>query len=190
MESSVVIAPVSLSRQQQDYINETIFGDQIAWYRLATTTNGKFYDSRLTERSVNNPCLTHPLLYRADNSKYELGEVASPLYNFFLEIFNDWMKEQNLKYNYIFRASINLTHMQDGDYSEPHVDHDWPHYNWIIYLTNTSDAGTVLFNDDYTIDQEIPCKKFTAVSFKNQLHSQRFTKTNDHRIIVVFTYGK
>ena len=75
----------------------------------------------------------------------------------------------------------------DGEFSIPHLDHHWPHNNWIMYLNDNS-ATTVLFNEDYTIDCEIPAVKYTAACFKGQWHAHRYPKGLDQRLVLVFTY--
>jgi hypothetical protein len=183
-----IIAPVNLTPSQKSIIYRDIFGKEFSWYRQRESTLNIDINPRLQGTAINTPFFAHTLMKRHENSGVGGGFISSSLYKMFHEIFDTWMKEQDIPYTYVFRACINLTYNQDADYSVPHVDHEWPHSNWIMYLNTVDDAGTVLFNDDYSVDCEIPCKMFTAASFPEQLHAQKFPKGTDQRLVVVFTY--
>ena len=185
---TTIIAPVTLTDSQKSIIYYEIFGKEFAWYRQRESTINISVDPRLQGTAVNTPFFAHTLMERHENSGVGDGNISSKLYPMFHAIFNTWMTEQNIPYTYVFRACINLTYSQSANYSVPHVDHEWPHSNWIMYLNTLDDACTVLFNEDYSVECEIPCKMFTAVSFPEKLHAQKFPKGTDQRIVVVFTY--
>ena len=91
----------------------------------------------------------------------------------------------NLFDNYFFlRAAANCIHSNQGiQLSIPHVDHNFPHYNLIVYLTDT---GGETFVENEVHDP----KEDDVILFTGQHYLKRPIK--DRRILLVatiFTYN-
>ena len=131
--------------------------------------------------------MTH-MLVKTPLEEHEEGRVNSPNWLFFQAIFNQWMQEQGLAYRRIYRAALNTVFPSYADYGLPHVDHHWPHNNWIMYLNTIPDAPTVLMDNQYRIHTEIACEQYQAATFGQQLHTHRYSQGQHARIIVIITW--
>jgi len=98
------------------------------------------------------------------------------------------MVNNDLKYRNIFRANLNLTWNCSKLHSAPHLDHTWPHKNFIMYLTSCEQAETIVWPDDFLTSYMIPCKEYTAVTFDQHWHAQRYPTQGSKRIVLVITY--
>jgi hypothetical protein len=197
---SIVYGQVVVHPTEQQFIDKTIFGPRFPWY---WQNNQTFNDPNLYSKYLpvemrsylehtNGPFLSHQLLCRAEDPNIShLDRSAkdfSPYYEFFIEIFHRWMSSQKIAYSRIFRANLNLTWYNGFKHTEPHVDHEWPHCNFIMYL-NSCDAGqTILWPADFSTSYMSPCVQNTAVSFNQQWHAQRYPLPGTKRIVFVVTY--
>jgi len=176
----MLTAPVNLTSQQRDFIQSYVMGDHFPWFRTA------YQVGRNADNYVDSSFFSHQFMKRMDDDTAATGIINSPHFEFFAEIFTNWMQENNQPFNKIYRAAINCVYPNTG-ISIPHVDHPFPHNNWIMYLTTNDHAETLLFNEDLTIKHSIPCCAYTAGCFSNQLHAHRYPSLAQ-RIVVVFTY--
>jgi hypothetical protein len=179
----VIQAPVELTQDQRKYIEEYVLGDHFPWFRTAYQVGIEHVDN--ASPYVDSAFFSHQLMKRSDTAIS--GQINSPHFEFFAEIFADWMHSNSQPFTHIYRAAINCVYPGKG-ISTPHLDHSWHHNNWIMYLTTNASAETILFNLDLTIEHAIPCEQYTAVSFSQQLHAHRYP-TTDQRVVVVFTYA-
>jgi hypothetical protein len=200
MIDNVVHAPVTVYPSEKAHIENYIMSPLFPWFWQDTQT---FDDLNLFNKNLptwlqpllkhsNGPYLSHTLLRRSeDENESHLSRPASDFsgsYEFFIEIFHRFMTEQNIKYSKIFRANLNLNWYNGINHTEPHVDHPWPHCNFIMYL-NTCDQGqTILWPDDFGTSFIIPCKQYTAVAFKKQWHGHRYPTAGNKRVVFVVTY--
>ena len=79
---------------------------------------------------------------------------------------------------FFLRSSANCNHAEGGiQLSEPHVDHDFPHWNMIVYLEG--DGSTFVEGEEY-----VP-KEDDIILFKGEHYMQRPSK--GRRVILVST---
>ena len=181
---TITCAPVTLLANEAASI-PTVLGDEFPWYRAPQQTLNPI-DSRVAGRCANTPFFCHTLM-RPSTVDGQTGQINSENYKFFYTVFERWMHEQSIAVDRVFRACINLTTYCAAEFSVPHVDHNFPHANWIWYL-NTTSAPTLLFDNNLCIERSIPCVANTAVSFSEQTHAQTFPTMLEQRVVVVFTY--
>jgi hypothetical protein len=105
-----------------------------------------------------------------------------------MEIFHRFTVENNIKYTNIFRAALNLTWHTGNLHTAPHVDHIWPHKNFIMYLTDCEDSETIIWSSNFLESYYIPCIKYTAVTFNQQWHAHRYPPLKTRRMALVVTY--
>jgi hypothetical protein len=98
------------------------------------------------------------------------------------------MVEQGLKYKKIYRANLNLNWYNGDLHTEPHIDHDWPHYNFIMYLDTCDEGETLVWKDNFEEMHAVPCVKYTAVTFKSCWHAHKYPALGQRRIVFVVTY--
>lgn len=197
---SVTYDQVVVYPREQQFIDKFIFGQSFPWY---WQNNQTFDDPTLYNKHMldgltsclihtNGPFLSHQLLNRSnDPNTSHLDRPAgdfSPHYEFFIEIFHRWMATKKISYSNIFRANLNLTWYNGINHTEPHVDHEWPHCNFIMYLNTCAAGQTILWPDDFSASYIIPCIQNTAVAFSQQWHAQRYPVPGTKRIVFVVTY--
>jgi hypothetical protein len=184
-------APVNLG-VLQNIVEQIIKGSQLKWdfhpHETDPPTAEKLkYLEKCKTNWTRAPVFIYPLIKRT-SPEIKIGIPDSPHLSVFTAVFDKWMQEQELVYDKIFRAAINISMHNPADHCEPHEDHSWPHYNWIWYL-DTVDAPTVLFDKELNIEHKIPSVRNTAVTFSSRMHAQSYPPPGVLRRAVVFTYG-
>jgi len=182
----IIRAPVHLTRMEQEHIDGYVLTPMLPWYsndKQTTSSNCPHWLS-----VSNSHFLSHVLLARAQGPE-DQGEIMDyELYKFFLNIFRRWCGENNVSFTYIYRACLNFTVSARGEFTMPHVDHPWPHNNWVMYLNTVPGTDTVFFDDAYQLADSSACVANTAVAFPGQLHAVRNTPGEYRRFCCVLTY--
>ena len=192
VEDNIVHAPVTIYKSEHDFIENFVYGTSFPWFWQGQQT---FNDARETKnipdemQYYNGPYLSHTLLRRVEeeNAKHTAKDYSEH-YEFFIEIFHRWMKERGLSYSRIFRANLNLNWYNGDLHTEPHLDHPWPHYNFIMYLDTCNNGETIVWSDNFEESYAIPCINYTAITFKSCWHAHRYPSPGQRRIVFVVTY--
>jgi hypothetical protein len=196
INSKIIHAPVSINLRQKDFIDNFIMGPHFPWFYQNQQTFGDEESIPVQIKPYlqhhNGPFLSHTLLYRTEDETIKHTErpakEISSHFEFFLEIFHRFMTENQLHYTNIFRANLNLTWHCSQYHSSPHLDHTWPHKNFILYLTDSRQGHTIIWPDDFSASYMIPCVKFTATTFDQHWHAQKYPEQNIKRVVLVITY--
>jgi hypothetical protein len=198
--SYVIHTPVYVHDIEDKVINDVIFGPNFPWYwqDYQTTSDDETVRNslpiQLRDRIMfhNGPYLSHTLLKRAQSDIETHNDRPDDHYSIywrmFLEIFHRFTIKNNIKYTNIFRANLNLTWHSSNAHTAPHLDHEWPHNNFIMYLTNCTDGKTIIWTDDFSTNSLVPCIKYTASTFKQHWHAQQSPLPGTKRIVFVVTY--
>lgn len=160
-----------LSTIEKDYINKEIINNK----------SFPFYWNEHQVSEDNFPFLSHVL--KARNSDF----INSNVFSFFKTILDNFCIKNNIKYNKILRACINLTFLNKKNIGTIHKDHEFPHKQLIIYL-NDSDGNTYLYNDNKELVKEIIYEQYKIVCFDNCFHSAGFPKSK-RRLICIITFN-
>lgn len=192
----IVFSPVTIFQREQEFIENYIMGPHFPWFwqdRQTFNDEGDIPDEvKKYVKSFNGPFLSHTLLHRIEDESVKHTERPpkdiSTHFEFFMELFHRFMSENNLKYKNIFRANLNLTWHCSNLHSAPHLDHTWPHKNFIMYLTNCEQGQTIVWPDDFLTSYMISCKKYTAATFNQHWHAQRYPAPGSKRVVLVITY--
>jgi hypothetical protein len=183
----MIIAPVNLTTYEQSTIDNVIGSNNFPWFSQDKQTD--ITDKWPKGMNVcNSHFLNHGLMSRSEDKNKSGTVVDYTVYKFFHNIFKNWCIENNVTVNLIYRACLNFTFSAPAEHSVPHYDHDWPHYNWIMYLNTVPGTDTVFFDHEYNLVQEVPCIKNNAIMFERQLHAHRYSKENYRRLVLVFTF--
>jgi len=193
---SYIQSPVHLNSGQIRHLEDFILSTKFPWYYQSQQTsyiNPNFIPKHLAPfiKFTNSPFLSHTLLIRAESPIDQYTRSAkefSAHYEFFLEIFHNWTKENNIKYTKIFRANLNLTWYNGDLHTEPHLDHEWSHNNFIMYLNDFDEGQTILFSDDFETLYPVRAKKYDAIAFHQKYHAHRFPKLGQKRVVFVVTF--
>ncbi len=188
---------VALTPQQKNIIETEVLGSYFPWYYVEHQTidicsDSPQYSIRPAVETTNAPHLSHQLLTRASNlnqSHYDrAANDYSSWFDFFYDIFHNYCVANNISYSKIYRANLNLNWYNGPYHTKPHLDHDWYHHNFIMYLTTCPQAETLIWPDDFTVTHLFPCIAYNAVSFKQQYHAHRFPTLGSRRVVFVVTY--
>lgn len=192
----ILHAPVEVNLREKEFIERYILGPYFPWFWQDQQTFGD--EEAIPQyikpymKSYNGQFLSHTLLLRTETESIKHTErpttEISDHFEFFLELFNRFMVNNNLKYTNIFRANLNLTWHNSELHTAPHLDHHWPHNNFIMYLTSCNQGQTIVWPEDFSTSYMIPCVRYTAATFKNQWHAQRYPAPGSKRLVLVITY--
>ncbi len=128
-----------LTDEEINHINSEILGNNFPWYYEPVATTDKFQ------------FFSHTLLVR------ETDEVNSIHFEFFKNIFLKFANLHKLKVKAITRAVLNLTNNSSYKNGDPHVDHEFKHKVFMLYL-NTIEGDTIVYDKKYTSK-----KQFTTI---------------------------
>ena len=172
----IVENSAQLAEWQIDFINDNVLSNSMPWYFSSDSVYGD-----------NLHYFSHVLIHRKEQDKNL--EKNSPITDFFINIFKKIAVENKFQINEIFRASLNTTFYNNIRHGTVHLDHEFDHYNFIMYLDTIPDAGTAIFeNDKSTIKYVSNCVKFNYVIFPGFFHAQLFPPPNCKRVVLVVTF--
>lgn len=195
VNSTVYHRPVTVYPGERDFIENYVVGPHFEWFwqGYQTINDEETIREQLPEELrqlttfYNGPFLSHVLLRRQEEEDNPKREISRH-FEFFIEIFHRFMKENNLKYSKIYRANLNLTWYNGPEHTAPHLDHKWPHSNFIMYLTTCDQGQTIVWPDDFSTSYMIPCIQYTAVTFNAHWHAHRYPEVKSRRLVFVVTY--
>jgi hypothetical protein len=161
-------------------IKDLVTGPNFHWfYKLKSTTmddekynNISLYGHSFLSRSESDydRFYSLPNSEHLDKVQYFLAKVA---------------KENNVQINCFYRINANAVHPTDEDkLTVPHYDHEFPHKNMLVYLTD-SGGETVVYNGDGTIEEHHP-QEDDIIIFDG-LHCHRPPKDR-RRVVLVATF--
>ena len=196
LPKDITYKPIKLSEHELGIIENDILGYYFPWYYISKQTTYIYQDHVPSEirdgEYVNGPFLSHSLLRRTEeehikHTERPLSHYSEGYYEFFISIFDRFMKENGLTYSNIFRANLNCNwYNGEGAVTVPHEDHTWPHYNWLLYLTDNPGAPTLIWHDNKWL--ELPAEKFMVSNFKGCYHAHKYPSVCERRVVVVITY--
>ena len=161
-------------------LKDHILSERFPWYYMYHTSH------RSVIKDLNGYIAMegygHCMLGRPDNKDgvNKFTTMESKLCGECIDVLTEIIDNNNLFDNYFFlRVSANCMHSNQGiQLSHPHVDHDFPHYNLIVYLTNT---GGETFVENESHDP----KEDDVILFSGEHYLKRPIK--DRRVILVAT---
>ena len=162
-------------------LKELILGPHFGWSHNAKATpymeNTRSYQdlSFYSHAFLHGPSPRRGLYSKA-NSEY-LPNVETVIGQIF--------ELNNVKMNVVYRINANAVHPVEGNVlTVPHTDHEFPHKNMLIYLTNTG-GDTIVFDDAGKKHHFTPVED-DIVTFEG-LHCMVPPKKG-RRVVIVVTY--
>ena len=133
--------------------------------------------------STKMPFYSHVFLDRPENGKFT--NPQSDLLPLNLKVLDEIIQHNNLFDRCFFlRSNANAVHADTGEqFSEPHIDHRFPHFNLLVYLSG--DGETIVEDENY-FPQENDVILFTGKHYMKR-------PSNGRRIILIstiFEYNK
>lgn len=174
--SQIIENNANLTEYQIQHINNIILGNNIPWYFSQDSVYGD-----------NLSYFSHVLIHRKEENRNT--EKNSPLTDFFVDILNTELLRNNICVSEILRASLNATFNSNRTYGSIHLDHDFEHNNFIMYLDTIEDAGTAFFRENSDNPFYISkCVKFNYIIFPGLLHAQLYPPPEKRRVVFVATF--
>ena len=101
--------------------------------------------------STKMPFYSHTFLERPENGKF--SNPQSELLGLNLKVLDEIIRYNNLGSSFdrcfFLRSNANAVHADTGEqFSESHIDHRFPHFNLLVYLTNEGDGGETIVEDE------------------------------------------
>lgn len=170
-------------------IKEKILSGNLPWFYSEKTTETSediLHEPKTSEEYSNTPFFSHSVIERPV-SKQPFSRVSSYDVQEYVDCILEILEHNNVPLNVIYRMNINRT-LYTGSllYTMPHIDHDFPHNNLLIYLTEVTGGEIKVYkNKKWHIHKP---KEDEIVMFSG-LHCHRTAqKPNEHRIAIVTTF--
>jgi hypothetical protein len=174
-------------------IRDLIFSNAFAFSYINGGTTGMEF-----------PGLAHTLVDRIDRSgDYDDNRILSEYWeSHFGELFYKFAEAHNIKVKRVCRAAVNLVFHQLNElpYAGIHIDHYFPHYNFIYCVNDFDDGETYLFrtvkegehnilSSPQPINKVIKHEADKAICFSGDtFHANGFPKPGQWRCVFVATF--
>ena len=146
--------------------------DDFPWYYLKATDN--FYQ------------MMHIMM--SPSTEPQRGEINSPharaAEDLFLRICGDY----GVLVRTVYRIGVNLTFADPSPHGDIHIDHMFPHKNFILYLNKFDKGNTLLFDKDCNLQQTIYAAEDKFAIFDGDFHAQEFCAPQQSRGVLVVTF--
>lgn len=166
---------------ERSFLDFVLLGD-FPWFYVKATDN--FF------------LVTHMLMLRPEEFQSpedgiylpKRGEINSSHYRAAEELFLRICGDNNISVRTIYRMAFNTTFADPSKHGDLHVDHDFPHKNFLLYLNGFDDGNTLLFDESGKHVQTIYAAKDKFAFFDGNLHAQQFCKPQQRRVVFVVTF--
>ena len=159
-----------LTAEEKEYIKDKILSDSTPYCWIKESVRGE-----------GKPCFIHPLIHRGNQ------QIVSGYANFFQKIAQRFATRYKIPCNVFLRGCINLTYPQSGR-SAPHVDHPFPHYQFLLHLNKSDGGSTLILDSKKEVIKTISPKQFKGFGFKGGVpHCMTFPKKG-RRVLAVLTF--
>ena len=156
-----------------DYIDlkNFILSIDFPWFRLPNTT--------LNIKDDGISFFTHTFLERPE-SNIGYSRANSPYIDGCLKVLHQIVSYNDVEFNYFIRASVNLVSpCSIVKRTVEHCDHQFPHKNILIYLSET-DGDTVVDGENFSPQEDC------GIIFTGKHY--HYTPTDKDRIVLVGTF--
>ena len=153
-----------------------VLSADFSWFRMAHTA---FEDHQ--EGHEDFPFLSHRFLTRPLNSCL-YSKVNSSHVDEMQRVFREITFANDIHPQVIYRMNANAVYPTENNLPSPlHVDHDFPHNNMVIYLTDPQGGSTMVEGKEYMANED------DVLIFDGKLHCARPPR-KDVRIVLVITF--
>ena len=159
----------------KNFKNFMLSGD-FPWFRMGSTAFEDHQEGHEDFSFLSHRFLTRPLnscLYSKVNSQYV---------EHMQEVFREIAFANDIDPQVIYRMNANAVYPTANNLPSPlHVDHNFPHNNMIIYLTDLHGGSTMVEGKEYMANED------DVLIFDGKLHCARPPR-KDVRIVLVITF--
>lgn len=162
-------------------------GSDCLWSYISTGTSNYDDPVDIEGEQKNLPFYTRTILKRPENEfRYpRLEHSTSEEAHGVIEVLNEILDFNNIKMSSYLRISLNCVHPEKEIYNTlPHIDHQYPHGNIIVYLTNAG-GKTFVKNEDTSKYEEYDPVEDDIILFSGKHFMQN--PIDNRRVILVAT---
>jgi len=153
-----------------------VLGGDFPWFRVEHTAYEDYQEGHEDFPFLSHKFLTRPL----DSCLY--SKVNSQYVEHMQEVFREIVLANDIDPQVIYRMNANAVHPTENNLPSPvHVDHNFPHNNMIIYLTDTQGGSTMVEGKEYMAQED------DVLIFDGKPHCARPPR-KDVRIVLVITF--
>ena len=163
-----------ISKEQEEFIEHLLSNSFPLYYQEAVEKYKTF---------------THSFLDRIKNSDDSEGVVNSIYWESIYNFFKDTCAKHDIEYKVIYRAALNVTTFNTDKIGSFHIDHSFPHKNFIMYLNDFSNGSTYIQDEKTKEIKEVKAEKYKAVVFGGHFHAQGFCENGERRVVLVITFN-
>ena len=117
-------------------------------------------------------------------------QINSSYYLFFENILKRFCKKHKLKIKQVLRGAVNLTTPLNIKTGVIHKDHEIKCKQFILYLTDSKEGYTYLYDNKHKLVKKIKAKKYKIACFDDQPHSSGYPSHEEkRRLIVILTFN-
>ena len=162
-------------------LKDSVLGENFPWFFIKDAVTEEYSKD---QTNVNIfPVLSHSFLDRPGDNKIHSVQSSSilPLAE---QVFVDICQEKNISPMVLYRANANMTFPSTTGNTYPgplHRDHDFPHKNMVVYLTDCNEGPTMVGGEEDYYGKEDDVYIFEG------LHQQKLP-TSDRRVVLVYTF--
>tara|TARA_B100000945_G_C20338308_1_gene576060 strand:+ start:65 stop:643 length:579 start_codon:yes stop_codon:yes gene_type:complete len=143
---------------------DMVHNDKFPWYyRESSTKLAPGIQVPNSYGHIDQPFFSHGLLNRPDG--YKFTRSVSSETNTAIDVISEIIVSNDIPFLnkwFYLRMCLNLTYPCGGcQLSMPHQDHDFPHYNFLLYLTTNSKGRTFIGNESVEPEED-KCILFTG----------------------------
>lgn len=165
---------IKLNQEEEKLFNIIKSSDFPFYYQTTTSANYHMYG--------------HTLMSRDSKEDIKEGQINSDCYIPINSFFKKICEENNINVKTIYRSAINSTHYYDTLYCDPHKDHEFNHYVFLMYINKFDNGFTYIFDENKNIKNIIYPSENKIVIFKNALHAHGFCNIGQRRLVLVITF--
>ena len=160
-------------------LKEHILSEHFPWFHYSETLEP---GSDLNGYE-DSPFLSHGFLIRpgVDNNYY--SRANSQDLGLLQEVFREICFVNGINPQVVYRMNANYTVPTEKNLpSPPHVDHDYPHKNMLIYLTPTNGGHTIVNGEEIIAEED------DVVIFDGSLKHCARPPLKGRRVVLIVTY--
>jgi|TARA_X000000368_G_C22718670_1_gene574288 hypothetical protein len=162
-------------------LKNLVLGEDFPWFFVKDAVRGQYSKG---QTDVNNfPFFSHVFLDRPRDNKAYAVPVSSVV-DLAEQVFCDICNERDIPYMVLYRANANMTLPTVSGDPQPsplHKDHDFPHRNMLVYLTDCNEGPTIVLGEEDYYGKEDDVYIFEG------LHQHKLP-TSNRRVVLVYTF--
>lgn len=132
-------------------VKDIIIGENMIWHHVKKTTSNEvdyLHEEKTKEVYSNTPFFSHCVIERP-SPELPYSKVTSHFAEHCVQCVTEILNYNEINLYNIFRININMTYyVKNSLYTMPHIDHDFPHNNMLIYFNNVTGGEVKVYKNN------------------------------------------